>query len=344
MAALALGSESWPTPAPPPPLVGFSFSPVTSLEAGRDPAVDLRRLLDVTHPDLVRLPIYWELVEPEPNELDFSSVDSLLQVVADHDRSADAETQVILTVGARNFMYPELHMPSWAGARGQPALGAAQSGAAYRAYFVQSITRYRSWPQLYAWQVENEPLDDVSFELTGDDRISEQQLAWEMAEVHALDPHHQAVTTTYNGLNTTVDMLELLVPPVPLVTHMGTVGHPQGALQVGDALGLDLYIDGPSVPLRLVTSTDLRLQWKQQTVAFWAGRSRSAGKSVWLTEVQAKPWDTSGSFTPSDLEASAVAYRQEPIHVALLWGVETWLVEPAWMSAGTHAMEILRAS
>lgn len=341
VAAVALGSESWLEPAPPPPLAGFSYSPETSLEAGRDPAEDLRELLDETQPDIVRLPIYWELVEAQPGQLDFSSVDSLLDVVAAHDEAADGDTKVVLTVGARNFLYPELHVPAWAGASGQPGLDQVQRSAAYRASFDASVIRYRSSPLLYAWQVENEPLDLVATGVGGDDRISAQQLSWEMGQVHALDPRHVAVTTTYNGLTTAVDMLELWAPQ--LVYHMGTVGHPEAALTAGDALGLDVYIDGPSVPLRRVTSTDLRLEWKQQTVAFWTARAHAAGKGVWLTEVQAQPWDSHGAFGPSDLVASAKAYRQEGVGVVLLWGVETWLAQPAWMSAGAQAIATLRA-
>ncbi len=342
IAALALGSEAWLEPSPPPPLAGFSFSPLTSLAAGRDPEADLDLLLDATEPDVVRLPIYWDLVEPEPGDLDFSSVDALMAVVAQHDRITPVKTRVVLTVGARNFLYPELYVPDWAQARGQPGLELAQTGAAYRQYFDQSIVRYRPSSLLYAWQIENEPLDKVGDAESGDDRISDQQLAWEMAEVHVLDPKHQAVTTTYNGLNTAVDLLELWAPR--FVTHVGTVGHPEGALEVGDALGLDVYIDGPSVPLRHVTTTSLRLEWKQQTVALWATRASAAGKSVWLTEVQAQPWDSRGAFGPSDLVASASSYRQESLGVVLLWGVETWLAQPAWMNAGAQAIAILRGN
>jgi len=311
------------------------------MDAGRDPAVDLDLLLSATQPDLVRLPIYWELVQPNPDELDFSSVDSLLRMIARHNGSAAVQTRVVLTVGARNFLYPELHMPAWAGARSQPNLDEVQSSAAYRRYFDASVARYRASPLLYAWQVENEPLDYVANTLTGDNRISTSQLSWEMAEVHALDPRHEAVTTTYNGLNTAVDMLELWAPP--LVTHMGTVGHPNATLEVGDALGLDLYVDGPSVPLRHITSPELRTVWKAQTVAFWAARAKDAGKELWLTEMQAQPWDSSGTFAPNDLVASAMHYRQEPLEVVLLWGVETWLGDPAWMAAATQSIAILRA-
>src|SRR5438105_7160176 len=78
--ALALGSESWPH-KPMPPLAGFSFSPLASELDQRDPRQDLATLLHATNPDVVRLPIYWELVQPTAQQLDFSSVDELLDVI-----------------------------------------------------------------------------------------------------------------------------------------------------------------------------------------------------------------------------------------------------------------------
>ena len=186
-AAVLLGGETWPHPQPAAALVGFSFSPDTSLFAGRDPTQDLALLLDSTQPDLVRLPIYWEDVEPTPDELDFDSIDPLLAVVANHNRAALHPTRVVLTVGARNFLFPELHEPEWAGPRLQPFLDQAQAGDAYRMYFDTSITRYRSSPLLYAWQVENEPLDYVGNDFTGDDQITASQLAWEVGERYTAD-------------------------------------------------------------------------------------------------------------------------------------------------------------
>ena len=339
-AALVLGSESWPGDSTPAPLAGFSFSPLSSEKAGRDPVQDLGVLLDATQPNLVRLPVYWETVQPSQDRLNFSSVDALMKAVARHNRRSSVQTQVVLTIGARNFLYPELHMPDWAGPRAQPYLDQVQQGPAYRAYFVNAITRYRGSHLLYAWQVENEPLDYVDNAITGDDRITEAQLAWEIGEVHLLDPAHQVLTTTYNGLNLTIDMIQLWTPM--LAAHIGRNGHPEQTLQAGDALGLDLYLDGPSVPYRHVTSLDLRAEWKEQAVAFWADRAGAHGKDVWIAEMQAQPWSGQGKFGPSDLVASAADYRQERLQVVLLWGVETWLDDPAWMGAASRAISILR--
>lgn len=340
--AWLLGSDAWASPAPPPPLAGFSFSPLTSISAHRDPASDLRVLVDSTNPDLVRLPVYWELVEPAPDRLDFASVDSLLAVIERHNRFAPNPTRVVLTVGARNFLYPELHEPAWGGPRQQPYLNEMQSGPAYRNYVDSAVARYRASPLLYAWQVENEPLDYVGNGFTGDDQIKVAQLRWEVAEVRRLDPAHETVITTFDGWNVAVDMMQLYTPD--LLYHLGgwPQGHPEDALETGDALGLDLYVDGPTTPLRF-TSVDLRAEWKEQAVGFWAARAHSMGKDLWLTEMQAQPWSVSpGRFGTSELLASAVDYRQERLEVVLLWGVETWLKDPTWMAAASKALHILR--
>ena len=59
--------------------------------------------------------------------------------------------------------------------------------------------------------------------------------------------------------------------------------------------------------------------------------------------MQAQPWSGGGGFSTDDLLASARTYREDPLGVFLLWGVETWLQDPAWMAAGGQAMDILRA-
>lgn len=332
----------WPPATLPAPLVGFSYSPLMLYGTQRDPAQDLQILLNATKPDLVRLPVYWELVEPAADSLDFSSVDELLAVVEDHNQVAARPTRVVLTVGARNFLYPELHAPQWAGPREQPYLNDAQSGSAYRAYFDGTIIRYRSSPLLYAWQVENEPFDYVVNDLTGADQITPEQVAWEIARAHELDQAHEVATTTFDAWNASLDMLQVYAPPALAALGISTSGHPSQALAAADALGLDLYVDAPSTPVRF-TSMELRASWKQQAIDFWAGQARAQGKDLWLAEMEAQPWRKTSSFTTADLLTTALDYRQEPLQVVLLWGVDTWLEDPAWMAAATHAMAILRS-
>jgi len=93
-----------------------------------------------------------------------------------------------------------------------------------------NTSRYRSSPLLYAWQVENEPFDYVVNDLTGADQITAQQLSWEIAQVHELDPHHEVVTTTFDGWNVSVDMLQLYAPLVLAGLGGYPSGHPEPAL------------------------------------------------------------------------------------------------------------------
>lgn len=341
-AAILLGTEAWPQ-APPPPLVGFSYSPLISQAMNRDPASDLSELLMATDPDVVRLPVYWDAVQPTPSTLDFSSVDELLSVVEQHNLTSNHTTRAVLVIGARNFLYPELHAPSWAGPREQPELGEVQSEPAYRLYIDASILRYRSSPLLYSWQVENEPFDDTQNAETGDDRIDTSQLAWEMNEVHRLDPVHEAMTTTYDGWNVSIDVLQIYAPRLLDALHAYPSGHPQATLDAGDALGLDFYIYGPTVPPSYISNSQ-RAEWKRQALSYWSDRASGQGKQVWLAEMQAQPWGTLSGFGPADLIQSAIDYRQEKLQVVLLWGVDTWLKDPKWMSAANQALAILRSS
>jgi len=340
--ALLLGGEAPSAPPPPAPLVGFSYSPIISTYLNRDPGADLATLLTRTNPDLVRLPVYWDLTQPSPGLLDFTVTDQLLEVVADHNRASPRPTRVILTIGARNFLFPELHAPAWAGPRQQPELGLAQQGSDYRAYFNATLLRYRASPLLYAWQIENEAFDYVVNETTGDDQIAPEQMAWEISQAHRLDPSHRAVTTTFDGWNVMVDWLQTNFVSLLDGLRGYPSGHPAATLQAGDALGLDLYVDGPSTPFRFA-SVALRTSWKAEAIGYWSALAKAQGKQVWLTEMQAQPWALDpGDFTTDNLLVSAKVYRNAPLQVVLLWGVETWLADPAWMEAATQAMGILR--
>ena len=221
-------------------------------------------------------------------------------------------------------------------------IAAVQSAQPYRMYFDASIARYQSSPLLYAWQVENEPFDKVVNSYTGYDVVEDAQLAWEVGEVHRLDPGRKVVITSYNALNATFDAVQAYAPALLFLIGGGS-GHPGEALAAADGFGLDIYIDGPYIPWRDFTTIALRSQWKQQSMAFWADRAHAQGKEMWLTEMQAQPWGGAGTFAPADLLASADDYRHEPLDVALLWGVESWLEDPEWLAAGKQAIGILRA-
>jgi hypothetical protein len=325
------------------PLVGFTFLPARAVEGGYQPTRALATLLRKLHPDLVRIPVYWSSVAPSQDRLDFSGVDELLATVAAADaRSHTAHTQVILVAGVRNLGWPEVHLPAWVGTGAALDLGQITSSFAYLDYLRGSFQQYAKSALLYAWQVENEPLDNTNDAL-GVVSLEGTTVADEVALLKSIDPVHRAIVTTYSSASVSLDLeatslfswlFELLPGPKP-------VGHPQPALLLGDILGLDVYVATPSTPLDDASVTE-RIAWKAASLAYWANEGLLNGKEVWVTEMQGSTWDGEPNFSPEDLLESAQQYSGTGVAAVLLWGVEDWLSSPTWMSAGQSAFQTLR--
>jgi hypothetical protein len=325
------------------PMVGFTFVPALAAGAGYQPTVALAQLLHKLHPDLVRIPVYWSAVAPSPDKLDFSAVDELLATVAaSNNRRHAHQAQVILVAGVRNLAWPEVHLPAWADTGATLDLTQITTSDAYRTYLTGSFQRYLSSPLLYAWQVENEPLDSTN-ESLGDVALDGTTVADEVALLKSIDPVHRAIVTTYNSASVSLDMqatsslswlYNLLPGPKP-------AGHPEPALLLGDILGLDIYVSTPSTPLEEASVTE-RIGWKAATLAYWVDRGFQNGKDVWITEMQGSAWNGDPGFSEEDLTESAQQYSGTGVSAVLLWGVEDWLNSPSWMSTGQAALQTLR--
>ena len=325
------------------PKVGFTFVPERAAEAGYQPAAALAQLLHQLRPDLVRIPIYWSSVAPNQDALDFTAVDQLLATVAAFNTHRHApHTQVILVAGVRNLAWPEVHLPAWLDSGTSLDLGQITSSDAYRRYLTGSFQRYAASPLLYAWQIENEPLDNTNYAL-GVVALEGATVADEVALLKSIDPIHQAIVTTYNSASVSLDMqaasrfawfFDLLPGPKP-------AGHPKPALLLGDILGLDIYVATPSTPLDDASVTE-RIGWKAATLAYWADKGVESGKEVWVTEMQGSTWNGDPGFSPEDLLESAQKYSGTGVSAVLLWGVEDWLSAPNWMAAGQTAFQTLR--
>jgi hypothetical protein len=328
-------------------LVGFSFSPESvSSASGRTPAQALEVLLERIAPALVRLPVYWDVVAPTRGQFDFAPLDELIGVVDAHNVGAAHEARVLLVVGARNITYPELHLPAWLDEAEESQLGGAlYESAEYRAYLQATFDHYARLPILYAWQIENEPLDSVTTDRDGSIAVPAEVVANEVRLAQAVVPQHPVVVTTFNSSHVSLDR-QADGPLAPLYARLPgpkAAGHPNDLLQLGDALGLDLYVVTPSTNLA-DASAARRIGWKGQTLDYWAQRARAAGNELWITEMQAAPWQNVQGFTTADLARSAIAYRSHGVSVILLWGVESWLDDDRWMQAGLDTVRLLNAA
>jgi hypothetical protein len=333
-----------PAPLPPnPPLVGFSFSPA-ALAPGTNPEEALAQLLATLQPDLVRLPVYWSTVAPTPTSLDYAEVDRMISTIKTHNaKKGSRHTEVVLVVGARNLVYPEVHLPGWLDTKDVHKLDTLLKTASYRRYLDTTFRRYASLPLLHAWQVENEPLDNARIDQLTNGALPASMIRSEVDLLRSIDLVHQVVVTTFNSAHVVLDV-EAASPLAWLYAHLPgakPAGHPAQALTMGDTLGLDLYVVTASTPLA-VTSASTRIAWKEESLDYWQAQAQKNGRALWVTEMQATPWYGTTGFTVGDLVSSALAYRGHGVSVYLLWGVENWLDAPAWMQAGITSVALLR--
>jgi hypothetical protein len=347
-----MGAVAFPTlavdPAPPPlnpPLVGFSFSPAAITDGG-DPEQALARLLRNLQPDLVRLPVYWSSVAPTATSLDYSEVDDLIKTVEAHNAmKGSRHTAVVLVVGARNLVYPEVHLPGWLDTSKIHRLETLLKTASYRQYLETTFRRYARLSILDAWQVENEPLDNASINQVTSGALPAAMVRSEVDLLRSVDLVHEVVVTTFNSSHVTLDV-RASSPLAWLYAHLPgakPAGHPAQALTMGDTLGLDLYVVTDSTPLETVTAST-RIAWKEESLDYWQSQTAKNGRALWVTEMQASPWIGTTGFTVRDLLSSALAYRGHGVSVYLLWGVEDWLDSPAWMDGGVQAIKLLRTA
>jgi hypothetical protein len=338
-----VGSQASLAAAATPALVGFSFSPKTATYLGQDPSPALQTLLKQLTPDLVRLPVYWDSVEATKGTFDFRETDHLIALVESYNRTrAPRPARVVLIAGLRNMGYPEMYVPDWVPEAQREPASQMVVDPEYQRYLVETFVHYRSNPLLYSWQIENEPLDNVATDAGYQVDIAGDDLQDEVDKVSSIDTIHPVVITTYNSATLSLDVSAMSPGGADPTSPAQPAGHPLQALQLGDVLGLDLYVVTGDTSL---TDADAhkRTIWKSRALDYWSGQAQALNKPLWITEMQGAPWPGLDNFTTDDLLFSAEAYRRHGASVILLWGVETWLSSDTWMRAGRQAREMLSA-
>lgn len=136
-----------PGPAPREDVhLGMTFSARYATDLGLDWRETYLALLHEVGVKKLRIPVYWDLVEPEPGKTNYADVDWQLR------EAEKAGAEVILSVGQRVPRWPECHIPSWAKEK-----SAYDRQQALKGFLAETINRYDQEKVITTWQVENEP-------------------------------------------------------------------------------------------------------------------------------------------------------------------------------------------
>ncbi|MFH1046943.1 MAG: hypothetical protein V1738_01450 [Patescibacteria group bacterium] len=184
--------------------LGATFSKKYATELGLDWRATYLATLDDLEVRALRIPVYWDEIEIEPGQFDFSDVD--WQLHAANQRG----TKIILAIGLKVPRWPECHIPAWGQDLEDEALHARTM------MMLQNVVQhYSSSPEFFAWQVENEPF----FPFGDCPRIDRSQLQSEVDLVRALDDR-----------------------PI-VITDAGELSDWVRAASIGDILGISTYRD-----------------------------------------------------------------------------------------------------
>lgn len=259
----------------------------------------------------LRLACYWEEIERKEAECDFSAVDTLV------DFCEQKGIKVLMTIGMKAPRWPEYYVPEWVSEKinikraskintSQPELLTHTL-----AFIKDAVNHYKKSTAIKAWQVENEPLDPSGPQWLA---ISPMFLTEEVKLVKKLDKKRSVVINLWGN--------ELSRRRL----------YPQ-ASEIGDIVGLDLYLRNPVPYLRFLHKYVGPLDSKE-TIKTIVSDVKKKKKEVWITELQAEPWEPNQliarrkfppSFKPQHLKENLQFAKDLKVDKIFFWGYEYWL-------------------
>jgi hypothetical protein len=295
----AVAATALPRPPRTDMALGVTFSPRYAESLTLDPHATYRRMLDDFQLTQIRLPVYWDVVEPARGAFDFSSADFYLAEAQQHGIS------VIPVLGFKVPRWPECFAPSWA-----TQLDVQQKRAAILDLLQAEVLHFRRFPNVSQWQVENEPL--VSFGMCGDTRVlTAVFLAEEVALVHRLDSRPVLITdsgefSTWIQAQRLADRFGSTLYRSIWLPRWGVMPYP---------FWPGSYAAKDSIAHTLSGMRDESVVAELQAEAWFQGEPSLPDVPVSL---QAE------AFPPSILQDNVDFARQTGFAAAYLWGVEWW--------------------
>lgn len=275
---------------------GVTFSPKYARYLKLDWKKTYIEVLDGLKVKNLRIPGYWDILEPNEGRYDFAETDYMLSE-ADK-RSA----KVVLVLGVKQPRWPECHIPAWA-----KSLGAKERQKKILQFIQKTVEKYQNHPAIWAWQVENEPL--LPFFGAGCDG------------------------TDANFLKSEVSLVRSISQKKVLVSDSGELGAWIVPMQLSDIFGTTLYreVSNPIMGYFTYPTLPYLYNLKAQIAKIFA----PANQKTVVIELQAEPWFADGdplTNIPQQAKRFPVQRMESYINYAkktgfdemYLWGVEWW--------------------
>ena len=275
---------------------GVTFSPRYAEYLNLDWQKTYLKILDQLKVKNLRLPSYWDSLEPEEGQYDFSQTDFMLS------GAKKAGARVILVVGARQPRWPECHIPLWA-----KKLSVEIKHQKTLELIQKVVQRYNDNPAIWAWQIENEL---YAYWFGSCDPLDKKFLSEEIGLVKKLD--HRPI----------------------MLTDSGEWGSWVDSLNYGDILGISIYRKAYNSPLNayLIYPFPARYYYLKGVLA----KKLTKDRKIIVSELQMEPWlamkDPSENtpmaqsrlFSAEDFKKNIEFVQKTGFDEAYLWGVEWW--------------------
>jgi len=257
-------------------------------------------MLDDLRARRLRIPVYWDDVEPKKGIVYYDAVDWQI------DEAAKRNAQVILVIGQRVPRWPECHLPDWA-----RMADTATRENALLAHVRRTVERYKDSPTVTTWQVENEPFLPLFGECP---KIDPELLDREIALVHKLDPSRPIMTTDSGELSLWYQVARR-----------------------ADVFGTSLYLKTYSRELQHYI-TYPHWAWLYRLKRNIVEAFIHPNPPMIISELQAEPWgpkpyyeltkvERERTMSIDDFHAIVSFARQTGFDTMYLWGVEYWYWE-----------------
>lgn len=281
-----------------PVIYGVSYSPDYAEALGLDPKKTYQQMFKDLGVTKVRLPAYWDGIEPKKDEYDFSNLDFYIN------EAQKNNADVLLAIGYKLPRWPECRVPDWL--KGAPTTERQTEQLKMLGTIIDYYTKINPKSNIKAIQIENEPL--LSFGIC--DPVDEKFFKEEMAYVRS--------KTNLPIILTDSGELSSWIVPMQLSDYFGTTMY---RIVENPILGIIPY---PLQPWYYRVKSSL-----VRTI-FAPNNKRTIN-----AELQAEPWadifiaDIPVSkqlehFTLQDFKNNISFAKKTGFPETYLWGVEWW--------------------